>query len=48
MVKSYNIRMDDAALARLENYCKLIKITQPEAVRKTINIMVEDYEEIKI
>lgn len=45
MVKSYTIRMDDATLARLEAYCKLMKVAKSEAIRKAINTMVDEYEE---
>lgn len=46
LVKSYTIRMDDDTLTRLEAYCKLTKIAKSEAVRKAINTMIDEYEEI--
>ena len=43
MVKSYTIRMDDATLARLEAYCKLMKVAKFKLwgndMKKAINDM---------
>lgn len=47
MVKSYTIRMNDATLIRLETYCKLMHVAKSEAIRKAINDMVDDCDEIK-
>ncbi len=47
MVKSYTIRMDDATMARLEAYCKLMNVAKSEAVRKAINIILNGYDGIK-
>lgn len=46
MVKSYTIRMDDATLVRLETYCKLMNVTKSEVIRKAINTVVDECEEI--
>lgn len=46
MGKSYTIRMDDATFARLEAYCKLMKVAKSEAIRKAINTMVDECKEI--
>ncbi len=42
MVKSYTICMDDAIMARLEAYCKLMNVVKSEVVRKAINIMINE------
>lgn len=47
MVKSYTIRMDDATLIKLETYCKRMHVAKSEAIRKAINDMVDDCDEIK-
>lgn len=47
MVKSYTIRMNNATLIRLETYCKLMHVAKSEAIRKAINDMVDDCDEIK-
>lgn len=36
MVKSYSIRMDDATLARLEAYCKLMKVAKQKPFVKQL------------
>ena len=46
MGKSYTIRMNDATLVRLEAYCRLMKFVKSEAIRKAINTMVDECEEI--
>lgn len=46
MVRSYTIRMDDDTLAILEKYCKQMKGAKSEAIRKMINTMVNECEEI--
>lgn len=46
-VKSYTIRMDDATLTRLETYCKLMNVAKSEAIRKAINSMVDNCDELK-
>jgi predicted DNA-binding protein len=47
MVKSYTIRMNDATLARLEAYCKMMNVAKSEAIRNAINTMVDECKEMK-